>query len=44
MAEECQREDDMRIIRAMEVIIQARIDMMKAQGWIHVWDEVEVVE
>ena len=41
---ECQREEDAKIIAAIEEIIQNRIAMMKMQGWIHVWDEVEVVE
>lgn len=37
-----QAEEDKKIFDAMSGIIEDRIAEMKRQGWIHVWDEVEV--
>ena len=34
-----QKEEDEHLFRALSVIIQAKIEEMKAAGWIYVWDE-----
>lgn len=42
IAEECQRDEDMKFFAAIESLIQARIEEMKARGYVHVWDEFGV--